>query len=145
MKVKGKHVHRYTLRVPFFDVDSMRIVWHGHYVKYLEEARCDWLRVLGYTYDAIRDDDMIWPIVKLELKYVRPARFDQFLAVEVRLLEYESSLRLGYRICDQESGETLCEASTLQMVVRASDQVTLYETPAHWQALVRAALEKSDG
>lgn len=39
-----KHVyccHNTLIDVPFFDVDSMNIAWHGHYVKYLEIARCD--------------------------------------------------------------------------------------------------------
>ena len=40
--------HSAEIEVPFFDVDVMQIVWHGHYVKYLEVARCAFLDALGY-------------------------------------------------------------------------------------------------
>ena len=48
----AKHIycrHRAEIEVPFFDVDVMQIVWHGHYVKYLEVARCAFLDAIGYN------------------------------------------------------------------------------------------------
>ena len=45
-----KHVfcrHNSEFEVQFFDVDSMDIMWHGHYVKYLEMARCQFLEEIG--------------------------------------------------------------------------------------------------
>ena len=39
--------------VPFFDVDTMNVVWHGHYVKYLEVARCALLDKIGHNYTAM--------------------------------------------------------------------------------------------
>ena len=45
----------YEFVVPFFDVDSMRIVWHGHYCKYLELARCKLLDKIGYNYKAMAE------------------------------------------------------------------------------------------
>lgn len=38
----------YVVEVPFFDLDPMHIVWHGNYVKYFEEARCQLLRTIDY-------------------------------------------------------------------------------------------------
>ena len=42
--------HEIEVVPPFFDIDSMDIVWHGHYVKYLELARCALLEKFGYGY-----------------------------------------------------------------------------------------------
>ncbi len=47
------------IKVPFYDVDSMRIVWHGHYVKYIEDARCVLLDKLGYNYLAMEESGYI--------------------------------------------------------------------------------------
>ena len=138
---KAPCVYRYRLTVPFFDVDSMAIVWHGHYVKYLEEARCAWLADLGYTYRSMHDDGYLWPIVQLQLKYVRPAVFDQRLSVDLYLEEYENSLKLAYEIREPESREIVCKATTRQMVVRGADRRSVFETPKKWQRLVHKYLE----
>ena len=74
----AKHVychHRTEIEVPFFDVDAMHIVWHGHYVKYLEVARCAFLAEIGYDYNEMGRQGFSWPVVQLNLKYVQPARF----------------------------------------------------------------------
>lgn len=52
----AKHIycrHSFEIEVPFFDVDSMHIVWHGNYVKYLETARCAFLSAIGYDYNEM--------------------------------------------------------------------------------------------
>lgn len=54
MRVKISHVS--TFKVAFFDVDSMEVMWHGNYVKYLEMARCELLDKLGYNYIAMKKD-----------------------------------------------------------------------------------------
>jgi acyl-CoA thioester hydrolase len=48
--------------VPFFDVDTMHVVWHGHYVKYLEVARCALLDKIGHNYTAMVDSGYAWPV-----------------------------------------------------------------------------------
>ena len=83
-----KHIfcrHSHIIQVPFFDVDPMRIVWHGNYVKYLEVARCAFLDSIGYGYDEMGRRGFSWPIVKMDLKYIRPARFGQTIRVSTTL------------------------------------------------------------
>ena len=77
--------HEIEIAPAFFDIDSMDIVWHGHYVKYLELARCALLDKFGYGYVQMRESGYGWPIVDLRLKYSRPATFNQPL-VEVGLV-----------------------------------------------------------
>ena len=68
---KKKHVychHASEYEIQFFDVDSMNIMWHGHYVKYLEMARCAFLDEIHYTYDVMKEK-------ALRLAY-RPVEFE---------------------------------------------------------------------
>ena len=44
------------LKIPFYDLDPMNVVWHGNYIKYMEQARCDLFSKLHYTYNDMRDD-----------------------------------------------------------------------------------------
>ena len=111
----AKHVycrHRTEIEVPFFDVDAMHIVWHGHYVKYLEVARCAFLTEIGYDYNEMGRQGFSWPVVQLNLKYVKPARFGQKIYVDLALVEIESCLRIDYTISDAQSGAKLTKAST---------------------------------
>lgn len=125
-----------TLEVPFFDVDSMNIVWHGHYVKYLELARCAFLDAVGYNYTIMRQEGFAWPVVQMQLKYVRPARFGQQVVVELALVEYESCLRLDYVISDAATGERLTKASTTQVAVCMQAEQMQFQTPCSWQQAI---------
>ena len=58
MRTKGIHGVQLDIEVPFFDVDMMQVVWHGHYVKYLEQARRALFADLGCDYLAMQAWDM---------------------------------------------------------------------------------------
>ncbi|UJF23667.1 acyl-CoA thioesterase [Suttonella sp. R2A3] len=130
----------YDCRVPFYDVDSMNIAWHGHYVKYFEQARCAWLEWIDYDYVQMHTDGFAWPVAQLHIKYIRPATFGQHLRVWVSLREYESCLKLDYRITDRDSGEVLTKGMTMQIAVRIADQETQFQTPPSWQQKIRARM-----
>lgn len=106
-----------ALSPAFHDVDVMEIVWHGHYVKYFEIARCALLQSFDYDYPQMRASGYAWPIVDLRSKYVRPARYGQPLVVRASLVEWENRLRIDYQVRDAETGEVLTRASTIQVAV----------------------------
>lgn len=107
------------IEVPFFDVDAMEVAWHGHYVKYLEQARTALLRSFDYDYPQMRASGYLWPIVELNLKYVRSCRYGQRLKVRAELKEYENRIKIGYLISDAATGEKLTKAWTVQVAVDA--------------------------
>lgn len=129
------------MTIPFFDVDALHIVWHGHYVKYLEIARCALLDKLGYNYDAMRAAGYVWPIVTMQLKYVRPAVFGQQVLVEAHIREWESRLRIAYAITDAVSGERLTQAETTQVAVLLENREMQFDTPQDWQDIIRRAMQ----
>ncbi len=116
-----------SIEVPFHDIDSMNVCWHGHYVKYFEIARSALLR--SFEYDAMRLSNYLWPVVECQLKYMRPARYGQLLNVSAKLLEYESRLKIGYLITDQASGEQLTKGYTIQVAVDAQTQALQFALP----------------
>ncbi|MDO5685877.1 MAG: acyl-CoA thioesterase [Neisseria sp.] len=136
--------HSIDIEVPFFDVDPMNIVWHGHYVKYFELARCALLDKIGYGYTVMHQHGYTWPIVKMQCKYIRPARFEQRLRVDVFLTEYESCLQCDYVLCDAVSGEVLHRASTTQAAVHIASGELQWQTPASWRQAVEACLQTKE-
>lgn len=117
------------LTVQFYDLDPMNVVWHGNYLKYLESARCDLLKKIGYNYDNMRADGVVYPIAKMDLKYIKPCKFNQVLFVETIVEELEPSLIIKYNIFDEESGEKVFSAKSMQICVDIKTGESIYSAP----------------
>lgn len=118
------------IQVPFHDVDMMMVTWHGHYVKYLELARCELLDKIRYNYMDMVQSGYAWPVIDMGLRYVKPARFGQWIRVEAALVEYEYRLRIDYVIRDRASGEKLTKAHTIQVAVHVETHEMCLASPA---------------
>ena len=105
------------VQVPFHDLDPAGIVWHGHYAKYFELARCALLESFDYNYPQMAASGYSWPVIDLRVRYVRPALFAQLLNVSATLLEWQYRLRIRYWITDAASGECMTQGETVQVAV----------------------------
>ena len=124
----------------FHDLDPMVIVWHGHYLKYFEIARCALLQKFDYDYPQMHESGYHWPIVDLRAKYVRSARHGQRLKVRAQIVEWENRLRIDYLIRDAASGETITRGHTIQVAVDiASGEMCFASPPVLLQRLGIAA------
>ena len=99
-------------QVQFFDLDPMEIVWHGHYVKYLEIARGVLLDAVDYNYAQMKASGYVWPVIDLHLRYIAPAAFTQRLKLRAEIVEWENRLKIAYLISDAVSGRRLSRATT---------------------------------
>ncbi|KRP59708.1 acyl-CoA thioesterase [Pseudomonas trivialis] len=127
--------------VPFFDVDTLHVVWHGHYVKYLEVARCALLDRIGHNYSAMREAGYAWPVIDMQLRYVRGAVFGQTINVRASLVEWENRLKINYLITDLASGERLTRASTVQVAVEITSREMQLVSPTLFTDAVERALK----
>lgn len=125
--------------VPFHDLDAVNIVWHGHYVRYLELARDALMRSIGYSHPEMAASGYVWPVIELKLRYLQAARLQQALRVRARLLEHLDRLKIGYEISDAASGRRLTRAHTVQVAVRIDTGEMLFRTPAVLRDCVAAA------
>ena len=130
----------YTMEVPFFDVDSMHVVWHGHYAKYFELARCRLLDKIGYNYDAMRASGFSFPIVDLHIKYVKPITFGQSIKIIATLTEWDFRLKINYLIEDLDSGERLTKAHSIQAAIDMATGEMRIECPQVFIAKVNQLL-----
>lgn len=128
--------------VQFYDLDPMQVVWHGNYPRFLELARGALLDSLDYNYPQMAASGYVWPIVDMQIKYVKPARLAQRLSIRATLLEYENRIMIGYRIRDGASGELLTKAQTIQLCVHAETGELRLDCPADFIAKVKALHEK---
>lgn len=115
--------------VQFYDVDPMRIVWHGNYVRFLEQARCVLFDKIDYNYQAMEDSGYSWPIVDIRLKYVASARFGDTVRVRAEIVEYEMRLKIKYIVTDVKTGIVLTKAHSIQVAVASGAQELQFESP----------------
>lgn len=125
-----------VLKAEFYDVDSMRVVWHGNYIKFYEQARCVLLDKIGYNYNEMEDFGIAWPIVKLDVKYIKPIVFGQEFIVKATLLEYENRLKISYIIYDSVTGAVLNKGTTTQMAINMKTEESMLVSPTHLVELV---------
>lgn len=130
----------FDMEVPFFDVDSYRIVWHGNYPKYFEIARCQLLEEIGFPYQRMEETGYFFPVIDLHTKYVKPLVFKQAIRVRATLKDWEHKLVIDYLISDQHTGEKLTKGRTQQVAVLMPDNITQFQSPAELVEKVRARL-----
>lgn len=118
-----------VVKVPFYDIDPMGVVWHGHYFKYFEIARCALLDKIQYNYPQMRDSGFMWPVVDTRVKYVGSALFQQEITVRAEIVEYENRLKIAYRITDQVSGKCLTKGYTIQVAVDMATKEMCFVSP----------------
>lgn len=126
--------------VPFFDVDSMDVVWHGHYIKYFEVARCALLDRIGHNYQQMRDAGYAWPVIDVQLRYMRGARFNQRIIVRADLIEWENRLKINYLINDAETGERMTRGTSVQVAVEIASREMQLASPKVFAEAVERAL-----
>jgi acyl-CoA thioester hydrolase len=127
-----------VVQAQFYDLDPMQVVWHGHYVRFLELARSALLDKLDYNYPQMLASGFLWPVVDLRIRYVRPIRFAQQVTVTATLIEFENRLRIRYLIADAADGRRLTKAETMQVAVDAATNELCLESPAVLRDRVRA-------
>ena len=73
--------HRFAVRIFYEDTDMAGIVSYAHYLKYIERARSDIVEILGVDQRAMRDEDIVFVITRVEADYLGTARFGDRLEV----------------------------------------------------------------
>ncbi|MEP4888966.1 MAG: acyl-CoA thioesterase [Aliiglaciecola sp.] len=117
------------ITIPFHDIDVMRIAWHGHYVKYLEIARCALFDKMGYNFPEMEQSGYAWPVIDLHIRYASPLNFQQAIIVKAKIVEWENRLKINYQIVDKETGKRLTKASTVQVAVEIESKEMMFESP----------------
>lgn len=79
-------MHSLAVRVYYEDTDLAGIVYYANYLKFIERGRSEWLRALGVDQLRLKTDSgHVFAVRRIEADYLRPARFDDLLAVETTL------------------------------------------------------------
>lgn len=122
--------HTIIVPVRFGHSDLLRIVWHGHYVQWLEDARQSMGTAIGLGYEDLLRERHAAPIVDMHLAYKRPARYGDDLLVSASLHWAEvPKLKHTYEIRRASNNELLTTAETLQVLLTPAGDLALNFPP----------------
>lgn len=118
---------RTQIKVRFSEVDSMKVVWHGEYVRYFEDGREAFGREwAGMGYMDIYEAGYTAPIVDLQLQYLRPLHIGESAIVETRYYASEAAkLCFGYTIFRADDGAEVARGESVQVFVDSQGELSL--------------------
>ena len=98
-------------RIYYHDTDSGGVVYYGNYLKYLEEARTEFLEHKGLSVKDLRDQGFLYAVRKCTITYKSPARYGDTLIVDAKLTKITAAqMVFEQKVIDKETGDVRAEA-----------------------------------
>ena len=103
------------IRVRYGETDRMGYVYYGNYAEYYEVGRIDLLRKLGFSYKTMEDNGIMLPVLACNIKYIKPAFFDDLLKVVTSVIEMpQTRIKFSYEIFNEN--EDLLNIGSTELV-----------------------------
>ena len=84
-------MHRHQVRVYYEDTDAGGIVYYANYLKFMERARTEWLRSLGFEQDTLMEQSVAFVVKRVEMHNYAPARFNELLSIDSQVVELKGA------------------------------------------------------
>ena len=105
------------IEIPFHDVDSIHMVWHGNHIKYFEIARTQLIRLFDYDIPEMAESGLMWPIIEVKCRYINSISYGSKIVVRAWITEVEHRLKVNYFISDKATNQRLAKGYTMQAAV----------------------------
>ncbi len=104
--------HHYEVKVYHADTDCYGIVWHGSYLRFCEQARCEFATSANCSMKELEASGACTPLIEANLKYKMPAKVHDILDIETSILKL-SPIRatMLQKITNKTTGEDVCEVT----------------------------------
>lgn len=123
-----------SFKIRFSEIDAMRVVWHGAYAKYFEDAREQFGKEYGLSYELIEQNGFFAPLVDLSFQYKQPIRYGMKPEITITYRPTEAAkIVFDYEIHNPEDGSIMATGHSVQ-VFMTPDYQLVWETPAFYEA-----------
>lgn len=104
---------KYIHRVNYYETDKMGITHHSNYIRFMEEARMNFLSEIGYPMIRLEKEGITSPVVSVNCEYKHTTTYSDGIEIEVALEKYTGvKLFLSYTMRNSNTGETVAVASS---------------------------------
>ncbi|MCB9230415.1 MAG: acyl-CoA thioesterase [Bacteroidia bacterium] len=130
-------VHEFKMRVRYADTDQMGYVYYGHYARFFEAGRAELIRSLGFTYREMEERGVMMPVAGLEVRYLRPARYDDLLTIRSGIRELPEKRLKVYSEVFNEAGK-LCTGGKVTLAFMDGKTNQSMDCPEFFLQVLRA-------
>jgi acyl-CoA thioester hydrolase len=135
-------MHVYKHEVKYYECDRMGVTHHSNYVRFMEEARVDYLDHLGYGFDKIETEGVFSPVVSIQCSYKSPTTFKDVIEIEVAIskvsemkFDFTYTMRVGDKLvcaaqsthCFTENGRPVAISKRLPKLFQMIQEQTLHQ------------------
>lgn len=114
------------INVRFHEVDSLRIVWHGHYLKYFEDGREAFGRKYGIGYMDVFSAGLLTPLVKISCEYKRPVKYNDDVMLETRFINTEAAkVMFEFILFNETTKEVYATGESTQIFLNEKNELML--------------------
>lgn len=142
--MKDNPLRSYTeVPIRFSEVDAMQIVWHGHYVKYMEEGRETFGKKFGIGYMDWKAMGYIVPLVSISCEFKRPLVYGDTAVVETKLVDSDAAkIIYSFRIFRKSDNELVATGESVQVFLDMNRELILTMPKAFEDWKIKHGLRK---
>jgi len=140
-----QNMNIYQHKVQYYETDKMGIVHHSNYIRWMEEARIDFLSQVGWDLESLEDMGVVSPVISVESKYICTTKFPEVISIEVWVEEFRGvKLKLGYEM--RREDVVVNRATSEHCFLKADGSIVNVkrEYPAFYETLCSLAEERQN-
>lgn len=104
---------KYIHKIHYYETDKMGITHHSNYIRFMEEARMNFLSEIGYPMSRLESEGITSPVVSVNCDYKKPSTYDDEIEIEVTLTQYTGvKLSLAYTMKNVQTGNLIATATS---------------------------------
>jgi len=130
----------YYHKVQYYETDKMKITHHSNYVRWMEEARTDFLENIGYGYDRLEAEGIISPVVSISCDYRKTSTYPDVIGIDVKIVEFKGlKLILSYTMTNAE-GDIVFTSTSTHCFLNENGRIIKIsrEKPEFYEAIMKA-------
>ena len=113
-------MEKYIHKINYYETDKMGIVHHSNYIRWMEEARVDFLDQIGFGYAKLEADGIISPVIGVECDYKTSTTFGEAVEIDVEVEAFKGvKLTLSYTMTKVGTGELVATGKTRHCFINA--------------------------
>ena len=134
-------MEKYIHTVNYYETDKMGITHHSNYIRWMEEARVDFMEKIGWGYEKLEAEGIISPVTSIKCDYKVSTTFPEKIGIEVFVEEFKGvKLKIRY-VMTNEEGKTVCESTSEHCFLDAEGRLIRLNKkyPEFYDVLVKLA------
>ena len=117
-------VKPYRHEVKYYECDRMGITHHSNYIRFMEEARVDWMDQLGFGFDRMEAEGVVSPVVAVECHYKHPSTFKDVIEINVKVAEM-TPMKIFFSYTMTVGGHPVCTATSTHCFLENNRPISL--------------------